>query len=288
MVREIIDIDTGRVAQDGAGVKLTRIFGGNKPRQYDPFLMLDEFGSNQPNDYLAGFPEHPHRGFEAVSYLLEGRMRHQDSLGNQGLLESGDVQWLTAGQGVIHSEMPEQKQGRLHGFQLWINLPKAEKMKPAAYRDIPAQQIPQHRIDGIDYKLIAGQITLNQQMLEGAVIGQSSQPVYLDIHFNQPATTQLTIDDGLTTLLYLFEGSVQVGNRQQDLNKGQLAQLTTDGDLVIKGQAGSRLILLAGKPLNEPVAQYGPFVMNTPEEIQQAIEDYRNGQLTTPQSQMTQ
>ena len=282
MAREIKDIITGKASKDGAGVKLIRVFGGNQPHLYDPFLMLDEFGSDQPSDYIAGFPEHPHRGFEAVSYMLEGRMRHHDSLGNHGLLESGDVQWLTAGRGVIHSEMPEQQQGKLRGFQLWINLPKAEKMKPAAYRDIPSPKIPQRSINGISYKLIAGEITVEQESLQGAVVRPNNQPVYLDIHFQQAGTSRLKIADELTTLLYLYEGAVQVGRQQEPLHKGQLAQLTITGEVIIDGEAGSHLLLLAGEPLNEPIVQHGPFVMNTAEEIQQAIDDYRSGVLSKP------
>jgi len=280
MHREIIQIIKGQVTQDGAGVTLTRVFGSDHAKQLDPFLMLDEFGSNQPNDYLPGFPEHPHRGFEAIAYMLEGKMRHQDSLGNQGLLESGDVQWLTAGRGILHSEMPEQSEGKLQGFQLWVNLPKAEKMKPAAYQDIAAEKIPQHTIDGIHYKLIAGSVRLGGEVMQGAITGLPSQLSYLDIHFRQSATSHITLDEPLTTLLYAYQGGVTVGP-QQSLDKGELAQLSNSGELVIKGEAGSRLLLLTGKPFDEPIFQHGPFVMNSPEEIHQAVEDYRNGKLTS-------
>ena len=281
MSREIVGILTGRDTQDGAGLTLIRVFGGDQAKQLDPFLMLDEFGSDEPNDYLGGFPEHPHRGFEAISYMLDGKMRHQDSLGNQGLLQGGDVQWLTAGRGVLHSEMPEQTEGKLHGFQLWINLPKTEKMKPAAYRDIPASQIPQRTIDDIHYKLIAGGITLDEQSLQGAVMGLASQAVYLDIQFATAGASRITLDDGLTTLLYLYKGSATIGHQQQRLDKGELAQLTTEGELIIEASVDSRMLLLAGKPFNEPIFQHGPFVMNSPEEIHQAVEDYRAGTLTS-------
>ncbi len=280
MSREITQIITGREASDGAGVKLTRVFGGHQPQQYDPFLLLDEFGSDQANDYIAGFPDHPHRGFETVTYMLEGCMLHQDHLGHEGLLKSGDVQWMTAGRGIIHSEMPQQQEGRLRGFQLWLNLPKLEKMKAAAYRDIPSSQIPIRDINGIRYKLIAGEQTINGEKIQGAITGLTTQPLYLDIHFLEKAETTLKIPDGHTTLLYLYEGSAAIGSLKHELKKGQMAQTGTEGKLIIDALPDSRLLVLAGKPLNEPIAQYGPFVMNTSQEINQAIEDYRNGKLT--------
>jgi len=284
MQREITKITPGRATADGAGVKLTRIFGGNQPRLFDPFLLLDEFGSDQASDYIAGFPEHPHRGFETVTYMLQGCIQHQDHLGNQGLLESGDIQWMTAGRGIIHSEMPQQQEGQLRGFQLWINLPKAEKMKPAAYRDIPSKQIPQYTHNGIHYKHIAGKFKLDEKLRQGAVVGLTSQALYLDLHFIETSQTQLTLPDNHTAMLYMYEGEANVGSKKQPLNKGELAQLSLQGTIAIHAEAGTKLLLLAGKPLNEPIVQHGPFVMNTAEEINQAIEDYRNGTLTKPAS----
>lgn len=280
MQREIIDIISGKPTSDGAGIKLTRVFSGKQAHKFDPFLMLDEFNSDDADDYIAGFPAHPHRGFEAVAYMLQGSMYHQDHLGNQGKLESGDVQWMTAGRGIIHSEMPQQEAGKLHGFQLWINLPKAEKMKPATYQDIPDSQIPCYTHGGVNYKLIAGEIELAGEWRHGAVTGLASQALYIDLHFSTIATAELSIPDGHTALLYLYQGEADIGAGRQLLEKGELAQLSHLGSLTLHATADTRILLLAGKPLKEPISQHGPFVMNTPEEVEQAISDYRDGTLT--------
>lgn len=280
MAREIIEIIRGRTTSDGDGVKLTRIFGGRAPERFDPFLLLDEFGSDEARDYIGGFPEHPHRGFETITYMLEGKMRHGDHLGNEGLLDSGDVQWMTAGRGIIHSEMPQQKSGRLHGFQLWLNLPANEKMKPASYRDIKAGQLAQTHIDGVGYKVIAGEINLNGEALQGPISHPITQPLYLEVCFNEAKRINLAIPEGYTTLLYPYQGELSVGEEQQALASGELALLQNEGEVILNAEEGTSLIILAGKPLGEPIAQYGPFVMNTAEEIQQTIEDYRLGQLT--------
>jgi len=278
MNRKVLNIETGRPTSDGAGVRLNRIFGGHNPQKYDPFLMLDHFGSEEATDYIAGFPSHPHRGFETVTYMLEGRMLHEDHLGNRGLLQNGDVQWMTAARGIIHSEMPQQEEGRMSGFQLWVNLPAAEKMKDPSYRDISAANIPTRTVNGTTFKLIAGEQDVGDERLRGAVLGLSTDPLYVDVHFAPQAQVTLQIAEGHTSLVYVYEGSVQIAG--QNIRAGQLAVLSRQGVLEMQGEQHSRAIVLAGKPLNEPIVQYGPFVMNTAEEIEQALRDYRAGRLT--------
>jgi quercetin 2,3-dioxygenase len=272
---------------DGAGVKLRRSLGSGQFARLDPFLMLDEFYSDNPEDYIAGFPDHPHRGFETVTYMLEGHMLHRDHLGNTGNLGPGSVQWMTAGHGVIHSEMPQQKEGRMRGFQLWINLPAREKMKPAAYRDIPADEVPQVSFPGGEIKVIAGTLTLagrdTTQVISGPVNGPddplSTDPVYWDLRLAPNASVSLPLPDGHQAMVYLYEGQARIGN---DLLPARSAGvLGSSGDLALQADGqGARLLVLAGKPIGEPVVQYGPFVMNTREEIDQAIADYRSGRLT--------
>jgi hypothetical protein len=277
--RRIVRVIDGIATQDGAGVKLRRSLGQGGFARLDPFLMLDEFSSDDAADYIAGFPEHPHRGFETVTYMLDGHMLHQDHMGNRGDLRPGDVQWMTAGRGIIHSEMPQQDHGRMRGFQLWINLPAAEKMKPAAYRDIPSAQIPQWTTaEGASVRLIAGEMQVGEDSHQGAMHGLSTEPLYADITL--PADTALTVPVPAThnAFLYVFEGDLAV---DQTGVPRHAAALLTEGDQVTlhAGSAGARLLLLAGKPINEPVVQYGPFVMNSREEIEQALRDYRDGTL---------
>lgn len=279
-IREVANINTGRPTSDGAGVKLTRVFGGHQPEQYDPFLLLDAFGSDEAADYIAGFPSHPHRGFETVTYMLEGRMLHEDHLGNKGLLNNGDVQWMTAARGIIHSEMPQQISGRMSGFQLWVNLPAAEKMKDPHYRDIAAENIPVETIDGTTYKVIAGETQIGDKQVTGAVVGLSTNPLYLDVHIAPQQQVDIAVPDGHTALLYVYQDSAAVGDNRTAINAGQMAVLSKEGTVRIQGNDETRLLLLAGKPINEPIVQYGPFVMNTPQEIEQAIQDYRDGKLT--------
>ncbi len=276
-LRQVVAVRRGHLASDGAGVKLTRVFGGATPEQFDPFLLLDEFGSDEASDYIAGFPSHPHRGFETVTYMLEGRMLHEDHLGNQGLLKDGDVQWMTAARGIIHSEMPQQTAGRMRGFQLWVNLPASEKMKDPAYQDIPAHDIPEIAFDGVTVKAIAGETQINDQSITGAVSGMTTQPLYLDVHFAAAKQLDIPVLDGHTTLVYVYEGRANIGDPAQKIDRSQLAVLNAQGGVRITGEAQTRLILLAGKPLKEPVVQHGPFVMNTRQEIEQAIQDYRDG-----------
>jgi hypothetical protein len=275
--REVERLVTGVPVSDGAGVKLKRVLTGDLQRRLDPFLMLDEFGTDNPDDYLAGFPDHPHRGFETVTYMLAGRMRHRDNAGQEGLLTPGGVQWMTAGRGIVHSEMPEQESGRMQGFQLWVNLPAKEKMCEPYYQDIPAEQIPVLTLeDGVTIKIIAGSV----HGAAGAIQREATAPLYLDIGLPQGAQYTAAIPAGHNAFLYVYEGAAQVGGRGQAVNAGQMAVLSNAqpaAGVTLASENGARLILVAGKPLNEPIAQWGPFVMNTREEIEQAFDDYRAG-----------
>jgi redox-sensitive bicupin YhaK (pirin superfamily) len=270
---------------DGAGVKLRRSLGqqAHDSARLDPFLMLDEFYSDNPDDYLAGFPPHPHRGFETVTYMLEGRMEHQDHLGNTGNVGPGGVQWMIAGRGVIHSEMPQQSEGGMRGFQLWLNLPAAEKMTPADYRDIPGEAIPEVRIDGGLLRVIAGRFELDGRAIEGAVDAafgpKTTEPVYLDVRLDADASLTLPVKAGHSAFVYLYDGAVDIAG---DALPHRAAGMLGEGDHVElrAGPEGGRLLLIAGRPIGEPVAQYGPFVMNTREELERAISDYRGGRLT--------
>ncbi|KYZ85825.1 quercetin 2,3-dioxygenase [Alcanivorax sp. KX64203] len=280
--RQVLHTIRAMETSDGAGVRLKRALGQNPAVRLDPFLMLDAFSSDNPDDYITGFPPHPHRGFETVTYLVEGHMRHRDHLGNEGDLQQGGVQWMTAGRGIIHEEMPQQEDGLLRGFQLWINLPAAEKMKPAGYRDIQDREIP--RLDlptGGQIKAIAGKVDLAGASLTAPVHGGSTDPLYLDVILRPGESVSVPLTPGYNAFLYLFEGAVTVA--EETVAVDHVAVLT-DGDRVTlaAGRDGARLLLLAGRPLGEPVAQYGPFVMNTQEELEQALQDYRNGTLTEP------
>ena len=269
-------------ASDGAGVKLRRSLGASQSLRHDPFLMLDEFYSDDPEDYLAGFPAHPHRGFETVTYMLDGHMRHEDNGGNTGDLGPGDVQWMTAARGIIHSEMPQQTEGRMRGFQLWLNLPAKEKMKPAAYCDIPSAAIPVASLGkGVTAKVIAGTLEHDGKKTAGPMQGASTDPRYFDVHLAPLAVFEAPVPAGHNAFLYAYEGEAVVGPDRKPLQQ-RAAGLLSDGDAVRieAGVKGARVLLLAGKPLGEPVVQYGPFVMNTHEEIEQAIADYNSGALT--------
>ncbi|PSL12514.1 hypothetical protein CLV44_11743 [Marinobacterium halophilum] len=269
-----------RESHDGAGVRLLRSLGRSAQHRIDPFLMLDNFFSDDPDDYIAGFPAHPHRGFETVTYMLDGRMRHRDHLGNEAVLESGGVQWMTAGRGVIHEEMPEQTEGLMRGFQLWINLPAAEKMTPARYQEFTAAQIPliEDAASGTQLKLIAGEVELNGQHHTGPVSGISRSPLMLDLRL--PPNTRLSLPVGgpRAGFVYLFEGECRLG--QDVLNRNEAAELSTGEQVTLStGEQGAALLLLAAQPIGEPIAQYGPFVMNTTAELDQAIDDYQQGRL---------
>jgi quercetin 2,3-dioxygenase len=274
--RQVRQIVRGRPTSDGAGVKLTRVIGQPALDMLDPFLLLDEFRSDSAADYIGGFPEHPHRGFETVTYMLAGRMRHGDNQGNSGLLTAGSVQWMTAGRGIVHSEMPEQENGLMWGFQLWVNLPAKDKMTAPRYQDIAPEAIPEFSpAEGVVVRLIAGSIGDRQGPVQGIV----TAPLYLDVRVAAGAKYDVPVPAGHHGFAYVFEGQANVGDgAQAQLVRGDLGVLS-DGDTVrlAAGEAPARLILVAGKPLNEPVAKYGPFVMNAPQEIMQAIDDYRSG-----------
>ena len=286
-MRTVTQIIPSIPTSDGAGVRLRRSLGSRQGTQLDPFLMLDEFYSDDPNDYLAGFPSHPHRGFETVTYMLDGHMRHEDHLGNRGELKAGDVQWMTAARGIIHSEMPQQTQGRMRGFQLWINLPSKEKMKPARYRDIPASEIPVLELaSGARVKVIAGSVDMGGGITSGPVnsplAAMSTDPLYLDIHLPAHAVIDMPLKTGYHAFVYLYEGRARVGPAEaaRDLPSRSAGTLSDDGSVRIQAATGeARLLLLAARPINEAVVQYGPFVMNTRQEIEQAVADYRGGTL---------
>lgn len=279
-LRSLKQIIPALETSDGAGVRIKRSIGQRQNVRLDPFLMLDEFGSAEAADYIAGFPSHPHRGFETVTYMIEGHMLHEDHLGNRGNLHNGGVQWMTAGRGIIHSEMPQQEEGVMRGFQLWLNLPAAEKMTEAGYHDIQPEEIPEITFDGGTVKLIAGAMVVGGQSHRGAMPDRSTQPVYADIHLASGASVTLPVPETHNGMLYLYEGDARLSDA--DLQRSA-ANILGDGDGVRlqAGNAGARLLLIAGKPIGEPVVQYGPFVMNTREEIERALRDYRDGRLTT-------
>jgi quercetin 2,3-dioxygenase len=267
----------GRETSDGAGVKLTRVLTQPLQRRLDPFLMLDAFGSDNPDDYIAGFPDHPHRGFETVTYMIAGRMRHRDSAGHEGLLENGGVQWMTAGRGVIHSEIPEQEEGVMEGFQLWLNLPSQEKMTAPWYRDFAAADLPRFVTDaGVAVTVIAGE----SHGVAGAVTREATAPLYLDLHL--PAGTRFTqsLPVGHNAFIYVYRGEVRIaGDTVPAKRMAILANAPQADGVAIEASGEARALLIAGQPLDEPIAQYGPFVMNTDQEIYQAVNDFRDGRL---------
>lgn len=269
---------------DGAGVKLRRSLGSAHALRVDPFLMLDEFYSDNPDDYLAGFPSHPHRGFETVTYMLDGHMRHEDSLGNRGDLGPGDVQWMTAARGIIHSEMPQQTQGRMRGFQLWVNLPAKEKMKPASYRDIAAQEIPTLALDGGgDARIICGTLHQAQARATGPAQARSSVSLYVDVRLPAGALFAAPLEANDNAFLYLYDGSASVGEEDRPLSERAAGVLSLGDSIRVRaGERGAHFLLLAGAPIGEAVVQYGPFVMNSRAEIDQAIDDYQSGRFVSP------
>jgi hypothetical protein len=274
--REVVQQVRGMPTADGAGVKLTRVIGQPALDMLDPFLMLDEFRSDSASDYIAGFPQHPHRGFETVTYMLAGRMRHGDNQGNSGLLTPGSVQWMTAGRGILHSEMPEQENGLMWGFQLWVNLPASDKMTAPRYQDIAPERIPEVTLaKGAKVRVIAGKMGDT----EGPVAGVATQPTYLDVHLDARSTAEITLPAGHNAFVYVYEGQALVGRgANSHLVRGDLGVLGAGSTLTVaSGDAPAKLLVLAGKPLNEPVAKYGPFVMNTQQQIVQAVEDFRAG-----------
>jgi redox-sensitive bicupin YhaK (pirin superfamily) len=270
--RSIVRVVRGQPTSDGAGVRLTRLIGTQTLGELDPFLLLDRFGSEAAADYIAGFPEHPHRGFETVTYMLEGRMRHRDNQGNEGLLVSGSVQWMTAGRGILHSEMPEQEAGRMSGFQLWVNLPAAKKMTAPRYQDITPERIPAFSPSaGVKVRIIAGEVGSER----GPVEGIATSPLFLDVTLEPGKSFELSLPAGHTAFVCVFEGSQSVGGTVLQAN--ELGVLGAGERVKLESASGGRAILVAAAPLGEPVVRYGPFVMNTRAEIMQAIEDFNSG-----------
>jgi redox-sensitive bicupin YhaK (pirin superfamily) len=279
-MRRVSRIVKGMPATDGAGVELTRVIGQPVLPMLDPFLLLDAFRSDKPEDYIAGFPPHPHRGFETVTYLLAGRMRHKDNAGHEGVIEPGGIQWMTAGKGIVHSEMPEQENGMLEGFQLWINLPASHKMDTAAYQEYPAEQIPlESRQAGIEVRVISG---VTSKGTKGPVVQPLTEPLYLDVLVPAGQNYFEALPEAHNAFIYVIHGSVSLENEAGEtisLGRDDLGVLT-QGDAVSlqAGQEDARFLVVAGKPLREPVARGGPFVMNTKAEVQQAFEDYKQGE----------
>ena len=275
--RTVERLVTGQATSDGAGVKLSRILTQDLQHRLDPFLMLDAFGSDKPDYYIAGFPDHPHRGFETVTYMIAGRMLHRDSAGNEGLLQNGGVQWMTAGRGVIHSEIPQQADGVMEGFQLWLNLHSREKMNAPWYRDFQNQQLPQFQTpQGVAVTVIAGA----SHHVQGAVTREITQPIYLDLHMPKGASFEQTLPAGHNAFVYVYRGEVRIAGQSVPVQRMAILANNAPADgVVIEASADAQLILVAGKPLKEPIVQYGPFVMNTKEEIYQALADFRDGRL---------
>jgi len=275
--REVVKQVRGMPTSDGAGVKLTRVIGQPALGDLDPFLMLDEFGTDNPGDYIAGFPAHPHRGFETVTYMLDGRMRHQDNHGHEGVLVPGAVQWMTAGRGIVHSEMPEQQAGRMRGFQLWLNLPARAKMIDPTYQEFGPERIPMASpARGVHVKVIAGTVGA----ATGPVVQPATDPTYLDIELDAQASFVQALPPEHSAFVYVFEGelSVSSGGTLTALPQHTLAVLGSGDQVRLQsGAVAGRAILVAGRPLREPVARYGPFVMNTQDQLRQAFEDYQHG-----------
>ena len=272
--RAVERVVAGMPTSDGAGVKLTRVLTQPLQRRLDPFLMLDAFGTDDPKDYIAGFPDHPHRGFETVTYMIAGRMRHRDNAGHEGLLTNGSVQWMTAGRGIVHSELPEQEDGRMEGFQLWLNLPAADKMRAPWYRDIATEEIPEVTTgEGVRVRVIAGE----SHGVAGAMRREVTEPVYLDIELPAGATFAQPLPQGHNAFVYVYRGGVAIAGTDVPVQRMAILDNNGGDGVRITAPAASRVLLIAGKPLNEPIAQYGPFVMNSNEEIFQAVQDYQAG-----------
>lgn len=277
--RTVEQLVTGQATSDGAGVKLTRVLTQSLQRRLDPFLMLDAFGTDHPSDYIGGFPDHPHRGFETVSYMLAGRMRHRDSAGHEGLLQPGGVQWMTAGRGVIHSELPEQEEGRMEGFQLWLNLSAKDKMRAPWYRDIQSADIPEFATpEGVTVRVIAGA----SHGVAGAIQRETTQPLYLDLHLAAGADFKQALPLAFNAFVYVYRGALRIGDQQVPQQRMAILENDVDSDgVALHADTPARALLIAGQPLHEPIVQYGPFVMNTQAEIFQAIHDFRTGHLAT-------
>jgi redox-sensitive bicupin YhaK (pirin superfamily) len=279
MMRAIKRRVPGVDSMDGAGVRIRRSVGKSQFARIDPFLMLDCFSSDDPDDYIAGFPAHPHRGFETVTYMLDGLMKHRDHMGNEGILRPGSVQWMTAGRGVIHEEMPQQENGLMRGFQLWVNLPASEKMKPAAYQNIEPEEITEITLEKGLIRLVAGALHMDGVDYVGPVSGISRQPIFMEVRLDSGQSIELPVARELSGFVYLFEGMASLGDESLEVHEA--AELSEGEFIRIEaGESGARFMLIAGQAINEPIAQYDPFVMNTMDEIEQAISDYRANRLT--------
>jgi redox-sensitive bicupin YhaK (pirin superfamily) len=276
--REVERLVAGQPTSDGAGVKLNRVLTNNLQRRLDPFLMLDAFGTDNPDDYIAGFPDHPHRGFETITYMLNGRMRHRDSAGHEGLISDGGVQWMTAGRGVIHSETPEQSAGRMAGFQLWLNLPAKDKLCDPWYRDITGPEVPEFDRGGVKVRVIAGE----SHGVTGAVQRDYTEPLYLDVQLAPGAVFEQPLPAGHNVFAYVYDGALKF-DTGCTVPTGRMAIFAntagSDGVRLTAGEQPTRALLIAGRPLNEPIVQYGPFVMNHESELIQAVRDYQAGTL---------
>ena len=280
-LRRVNRVIKGMPATDGAGVELTRVIGQPVLPMLDPFLLLDAFRSDNPEDYIAGFPPHPHRGFETVTYLLAGRLRHEDNAGHEGVIEPGGIQWMTAGKGIVHSEMPEQKNGMLEGFQLWINLPANNKMDEPAYQEYPADDIPlEHREGGVEVRVIAG---VTSQETRGPVLQPLTDPLYLDVRVPYEKDYFEELPESHNAFVYVISGSVSLEDEAGSLttlDRDDLGVLTRGNSFQLHADKEDvRFLLIAGRPLREPVARGGPFVMNTKAEILKAFDDYKNGEI---------
>ncbi len=267
----------GQATSDGAGVRLTRVLTQDLQRRLDPFLMLDAFGSDNPDDYIAGFPDHPHRGFETITYMIAGRMLHRDSAGHEGLLQNGGMQWMTAGRGVVHSEIPQQESGVMEGFQLWLNLPAHDKLRQPWYRDVQAADIPRRRsAEGVDVFVLAG----HSGGVAGAVTRETTEPLYLDLHLPAGARFEQALDPSHNAFVYVYRGELRIG--EQAVPAQRMAILANDPQadgVVLQAGPETRALLIAGRPLREPIVQYGPFVMNSQQEIFEAVRDFREGRI---------
>jgi len=276
MSRELLVTTAGVAATDGDGVKMTRIIGSHELNTLDPFLLLDSFESDQPDDYIGGFPSHPHRGFETVTYLLAGRMRHKDSAGNEGVIEPGGVQWMTAGKGIVHSEMPEQDNGLLMGFQLWVNLPASAKMSEPAYQEFAPASVPlEQRDNGTLVRVISGTTSKGTR---GPIENNFVHPTYMDVTLPAGENFEQVVGTSDNAFIFVIEGELTVGHARQALRYRELGILGEGDQITVTAGAAARFLLVAGQPLNEPIARGGPFVMNTKAEVMQAFTDYQSGQ----------
>ena len=276
--RSVERVIAGQPTSDGAGVKLTRVLTQPLQRRLDPFLMLDAFGTDNPEDYIGGFPDHPHRGFETITYMIAGRMRHRDSAGHEGLLQNGGVQWMTAGRGVIHSELPEQEDGRMEGFQLWLNLAAKDKMRAPWYRDIQSAEIPEvTTAEGVKVRVVAGR----SRGIDGAMQREVTEPLYLDLEIPAGVAFTQPLPPSHNAFVYVYRGELEIGGARVPVQRMAILKNDADSDgIALKATGPARALLIAGKPLGEPIAQYGPFVMNTNDEIFQAVRDYQSGKFT--------